>query len=320
MSIMDLTSGGRTSYVLGAENPALLAARTLGNGDCRSRLKAALERTTTLSVLSFHASSAEAKLRALDIARAATGRSALVACRGGAVAPGTRLISHGDGLQMEKSLGQDQPAAFMTEVVQVQGGVRVPPPDYFDRVRAACDKTGSLLLIDETAVGLGRTGTFFAIEKEKVAPDLVAVGLSFLPGVEGSAVLGRPDLATVAGALPEVDGMSNEAAAVALRALELIHDDGLVTNARKLGKALQKAVIGLVEKQRRWAMDTRGRGLARGLTLWDDPKIAVAACLARGVTIAALGETSLLFAPPLNATAADLAETIGLVDAALAEA
>jgi acetylornithine/succinyldiaminopimelate/putrescine aminotransferase len=80
---------------------------------------------------------------------------------------------------------------------------------------------------------------------------------------------------------------------------------------------LQKGVVEMVETRRQWAMDSRGRGLVRGLTLWDDPRILVDACRERGLAIGQAGENSIVFAPPLVADAAELAETLRAVSAAM---
>jgi 4-aminobutyrate aminotransferase len=53
----------------------------------------------------------------------------------------------------------------------------IPPPDYWKRVRAACDRHGALLILDEIAVGLGRTGRLFACEHFDAAPDMLVLGI-----------------------------------------------------------------------------------------------------------------------------------------------
>lgn len=315
MAILDLTSGGYATYVLGAEHPELLAAAERPpDPEAPGRLRAALERASQMTVVSLTATAEEAKAQACEVARQLTGRKSVVACRGAKVSAGTRLVAHGDALQARAALDAEQPAAFVVEVVQVSGGVRVPPPDYCDRLRAACAATGVLLIVDETEIGLGRTGSLFAAQKEKLEADVTAVGLDFLPGVQGGAVLARRGLEAAVGS----DRIDARAAAVALAALEVIARDGLVANAHKLGKLLQKGVVEILETRRRWGMDTRGRGLARALSLWESAAPVIALCKERGLTIAAHGG-ALFFAPPITATAADLTETLALLDGVFAD-
>ena len=60
----------------------------------------------------------------------------------------------------------------------------VPPPDYWKAVRAACDKHGALLILDEIPNSLGRTGSFFTFEQFGVVPDMVVIGKPpRIPGV-----------------------------------------------------------------------------------------------------------------------------------------
>ncbi len=75
--------------------------------------------------------------------------------------------------------GSDRIAAFIAEPVQGVGGVIVPPPEYFERIRAICDRNHILLVADEVITGFGRLGRAFAMQRWKVTPDLI----SFAKGV-----------------------------------------------------------------------------------------------------------------------------------------
>ena len=317
--MLDLTSGGRTRYVLDATDRRLAEARDNPTPDARKELVARLERTSGLTVVSLHASPEEARAHAIALARAATGRTAIVCCRGTAVEPGARVVAHGDPLQTAAALREERGAAFVLELVQVTGGVRVPPPDYADRIREHCTKLETWLILDETELGLGRTGSWYSMEREKIVPDLMPVSLSFLPGVDGGAVLARAGRNVAVEPSLASGGLSDVAASVARQALALIEDDKLVDNAKKLGKQLQKQTVAILEERRRWCMDTRGRGLVRAVTLWDDPQILIDACARRGLTIARAGEAAILLAPPITATAETLAATLQVLDSVMAE-
>jgi 4-aminobutyrate aminotransferase len=65
----------------------------------------------------------------------------------------------------------------------------VPPPEYWAAVRAACDKHGALLILDEIPNSLGRTGTFFTFEKFGIVPDMVVIGKGLGGGVLPIAAL-----------------------------------------------------------------------------------------------------------------------------------
>jgi 4-aminobutyrate aminotransferase-like enzyme len=189
----------------------------------------------------------------------------------------------------------------------------VPPPHYLQRVRAGCDEHGVTLVIDETHAGIARTGALLAIEREKVTPDLVALSLAVAPGLDGGIVLARAEL----GITPALTRTA-PAARATLAVLEEIERDRLVNHVKVAGKSLQQHLHAVLETRRKWAMDTRGRGLLHTLSLWDDPSLVIDAAARRGLRIARTGDTGLLFAPPLTATAAELTETFAVLDEVLA--
>lgn len=94
----------------------------------------------------------------------------------------------------------DRVAAIIVEPVLGEGGFVVPPMDFFREVRALADRYGILLIVDEIQTGLGRTGRMFAIEHFGIEPDLMTVAKSIAVGLPVSAVVGARD---VIDALPE---------------------------------------------------------------------------------------------------------------------
>ncbi|MGH2398957.1 MAG: 4-aminobutyrate--2-oxoglutarate transaminase, partial [bacterium] len=94
----------------------------------------------------------------------------------------------------------DRVAAIVVEPVLGEGGFVVPPPDFFRRLRDLADRHGILLIVDEIQTGIGRTGKMFAIEHYGVEPDLMTVAKSIAVGMPISAVVGARDYLD---ALPE---------------------------------------------------------------------------------------------------------------------
>ena len=89
--------------------------------------------------------------------------------------------------QLEEAIlreGADTVAAFIAEPVQGAGGVIVPPPDYFARVREICTKHNVLLIADEVITGFGRTGRWFGLEHYGIEPDI----LQFAKGITSGYV------------------------------------------------------------------------------------------------------------------------------------
>jgi putrescine aminotransferase len=83
-----------------------------------------------------------------------------------------------------EELGAERVAAVIVEPVFGSGGVIVPPPGYLRRLREICDRHEVLLIVDEVITGFGRTGAWFAVEHEGVAPDLI----TFAKGVSSGYV------------------------------------------------------------------------------------------------------------------------------------
>ena len=91
----------------------------------------------------------------------------------------------GDAEHLEQLLeaGGDEIAAVIVEpLVQGAAGMLMQPPGYLARVRELCDAHGVLLICDEVATGLGRTGRMFACDHENVAPDILCVGKGLTGG------------------------------------------------------------------------------------------------------------------------------------------
>src|SRR5207249_10581342 len=113
-----------------------------------------------------------------------------------------------------------------------------PPPDYWKRIRAACDKHGALLILDEIPTGLGRTGRLFACEHYGVVPDMLVLGKGLGGGVcPLAALLAREGLNVAADkALDHFTHEKNPVACTAgLATLQVIEDEQLVERSRALG-------------------------------------------------------------------------------------
>src|SRR5436190_1775098 len=94
-------------------------------------------------------------------------------------------VEPGDGDQLERVLdfhAEEVAAVIVEPLVQGAAGIRIQPPGYLRRVRELCDRHEVLLICDEVATGFGRTGTMFACEQERVAPDLLCLGKGLTGG------------------------------------------------------------------------------------------------------------------------------------------
>ena len=132
---------------------------------------------------------------------------------------------------------EEDVAAVIVETVR-STDVQVPPPEYYKKLRAACQQHGALLILDEIPVCLGRTGTLFAFERYGILPDMVVLGKGLGGGVfPMAALIAREDL-NIAGdrALGHyTHEKSPVGCAAALAALEVIEEEKLLERSKTLG-------------------------------------------------------------------------------------
>jgi 4-aminobutyrate aminotransferase len=207
----------------------------------------------------------------------------------------------------------------------------IPPPDYWQRIRAACDKHGALLILDEIPVGLGRTGRLFAFEHYGIVPDILVLGKGLGGGVFPlAAVVARENL-NVAGdkALGHYTHEKNPVACAAgLATLQVIEDEQLVDRARLLGEYALKR---LRELTARYPLigDVRGLGLLLGVELLrnratleratEEAEQVMYSCLGNGLNFKVTMGNILTLTPALTITQAELDQAIGILEAGIAE-
>lgn len=208
----------------------------------------------------------------------------------------------------------------------------VPPPGFWKAVREACDRHGTLLILDEIPTGLGKTGAFFAFEHDGVVPDIVTLGKALGGGILPiAAVVARRDL-DVCGdfAIGHYTHEKNPVTArAALTTIEIIEEEGLVERAAELGAHAmgrlndELAALEIVG-------DIRGRGLMLGVEIVSEragrtPGNALAeriyyACLAAGLSFKISQGCVLTLSPPLTIARDDLDRALDIVIAATRDA
>jgi adenosylmethionine-8-amino-7-oxononanoate aminotransferase len=232
-----------------------------------------------------------------------------------------------DGLERILDLHGEETAAVIVEpLVQGAAGIRVQPPGFLRRVRELTEKHGVLLIADEVATGFGRTGTMFACEQERVAPDLLCLG----KGLTGGYLPLAATLTTARihdgflGAHEEFRTFFHGhtftgnplACAAAIASLELFDSEQtlvrLQPKIRLLGELLGD-VAAMPE-----VAEVRGRGFMVGIDLGDhDPALRLGHRVTleareRGAIVRPLGETIVLM-PPLAISKADLLRLVAIV-------
>lgn len=169
------------------------------------------------------------------------------------------------------AVAPERVAAVLIEPVLGEGGFVQAPAAFLRELRALTERHGILLIADEVQSGYGRTGRFLAIEHSGVIPDLVVVAKSLAAGFPLSGVVGRAEVmdAPDPGGLGGTYGGNPVACAAALAVLDVMRDERLPERAARMGEVLE-------ERMRGWAADypligdVRVLGAMAGLELVTD--------------------------------------------------
>lgn len=268
---------------------------------------------------------AEATENAVKVARAATGRSAVIAFTGGfhgrtllasamtgkttpykrRFGPMPGEVFHAPfptglgGNTVERTLEAihylfaadvepERVAAFIVEPVQGEGGFHVAPPAFLEALRALADQHGILLIADEVQAGFARTGKLFGIEHAGVEPDLVCVAKSLAGGFPLAGLIGRAPImdALDPGGLGGTYGGSPIGCAAALAVLEVIDEEGLCARATAIGETMRARVAGMAAAGLP-VTNIRGLGAMFGFDV-TNPAGETDGAVAKAVTAAAL--------------------------------
>ena len=237
----------------------------------------------------FLTTGAEAIENAVKIARAATGRPAVISFAGGfhgrtmmamaltgkvqpykagfGAMPGS--VYHAPfpnkmhGISVEQSLAGIQQlfkadvdpalvAAILIEPVQGEGGYYVAPFELLQALRKLCDEHGILLISDEVQTGFARTGKMFAIEHSGVVPDLIATAKSLAGGFPLSAVVGKAEIMDKVnpGGLGGTYAGSPIGCAAGLAVIQAIEEEGLLARSTAVGEKLSGRLVEMARRNR----------------------------------------------------------------------
>ncbi len=230
---------------------------------------------------------------------------------------GFRHVAPNDVDALDAAVG-GRTCAVLLEPIQGEAGVHPLSNEFLLAARAACDRVGALLILDEVQTGIGRTGTFFAFEQTPVVPDVVTLAKGLGGGVPIGAVLAREAAAAFRpGDHGTTLGGNPLACAAAVATLQVIDRDDLVAAAGARGEQFATGLQAIVEAG--LATEVRGRGLMLGLeTAGPWAKRAVAAARDdQRLLVNATGDTTLRFVPPLTITAGEVAEALARLRRAL---
>ncbi len=162
-------------------------------------------------------------------------------------------------------------AAFLVEPIQGEAGIVVPSDTYLTEVRALCTQHNVLLICDEIQTGIARTGKLLCHEWSGIKPDMVLLGKAISGGMYPvSCVLGSREvmLTIEPGTHGSTYGGNPLGCAVAIRALEIVREEGLVERAERLGRVFRDGLRGLDNEM---IETVRGKGLLNAVVI-DESK------------------------------------------------
>ncbi|GAA2729364.1 4-aminobutyrate--2-oxoglutarate transaminase [Cellulomonas aerilata] len=189
---------------------------------------------------------------------------------------------------IEKQVGAENLAALVIEPIQGEGGFIVPAPGFLPALVEWCRAHDVVLVADEVQTGIARTGAVYASEHFGIVPDLVVSAKGLAGGLPLSAVTGRAEImdAAHAGGLGGTYGGNPVACAAALAVLDAVVADGLVDRARRIEELMLGRLHALQSRDARIG-DVRGRGAMIAVELVGPVVGEPDAALAKAVAAAA---------------------------------
>lgn len=184
-----------------------------------------------------------------------------------------RALAHlADVLMVE---GPHSVAAIVLETVVGGNGILVPPDGYLQGVRALCDRYGIVMVADEVMAGFGRCGEWFAIDRWRVVPDLIAfakgVNCGYVP-LGGVIISERIAESFASKVFPGGLTYSGHplACAAAVACINVYRDEGIIERVRRLGDELIAPALDAIKQRHPSVGDVRGVGMFWAIELVRD--------------------------------------------------
>jgi len=234
---------------------------------------------------------------------------------------GFDIIPFGDIAALEAAITPNT-CAFLTEPIQGEGGILIPPAGWLREAQRICREKNVLFMLDEIQTGMGRTGKDFCFQHEIDKPDALMLGKALGGGIYPvSAFLARRDVMEVldAGSHGSTFGGNPIAAALGIEAIKILQEEKLTERSAELGDYLQSKLKAIKSPM---IKEVRGKGLLIGMEIDPAYASARAVCdklLEKGLLSKDTHYTVVRFAPPLIIEKAELDWAADTVAQTLAE-
>nr|WP_276206183.1 ornithine--oxo-acid transaminase [Algoriphagus faecimaris] len=239
---------------------------------------------------------------------------------------------------LKAALAEENVVAFLVEPIQGEAGVYTPADDFIRKAKEACAEKKVLLIADEIQTGIARTGSLLAVcgncaceghcerQKTYTKPDMLILGKAISGGFYPvSAVLADKEIMDVIkpGQHGSTFGGNPLGAKVAIAALEVVRDEKLAQNARRLGELFRERMQKMIDKYS-IAKLVRGKGLLNAVVINDSEESSTAwdICvkLAENGLLAKPTHGNIIrFAPPLVMTEEQLHECCDIIERVISE-
>ena len=224
----------------------------------------------------------------------------------GPSAQGFTHVEWGDIESLKKVIGKHV-AAILVEPVQGEGGARKAPEGYLKLLNDIAKENGSLLISDEVQIGMGRSGTLFAYQKEDIEPDIIALAKGLGGGFPVGAVMAKAEVgdAMVPGTHGSTFGGNPLAMRSANAVLELLLENDFLSNLRNMIVYFDKKMDKLIKNDMQnnpIIFAKKGSGMLRGFQLNEDVTAGDFSNIAREKSLLLVGaaENTIRLLPPLN--------------------
>lgn len=219
--------------------------------------------------------------------------------------------------EIEKATNE-RTCAILLEPLQGEGGVNVPSPDYFNKVREWCDKKSILLILDEVQTGMGRLGNLFGFQGLGIQPDILVLAKGLGGGVPIGAFLANEKAdAFLPGDHGSTFGGNPLTCAVALAVGEFIISNDITSHVSNMGRYMAES-LGHLKSKYKNISDVRGLGLLQALEFNDDVAAdVVTACNKEGILINPVKPNAIRLMPPLIITKQEIDEGLSRLESAI---
>ena len=220
--------------------------------------------------------------------------------------------------QLEEKIS-NKTAAVLIEPIQGEGGIRLTPKEDLQMIRALTSKHGVLMILDQVQCGLGRTGDFFSHEWAGVEPDIITLAKGLGAGFPIGAILASTDASSgmVHGSHGSTFGGNPLACSVALKVLEIIDEEKILSNVKSLSEFLLAGINDIIENHKDKITSVRGRGFMLGIKCEVENTLIAETALNNGLLLVPAADNIIRLLPPLNTEKKDIEEFFNLLNITL---